>query len=277
MPLRQKYVFVLFMSLVLIMPSHAFGKKALDIVTTEFCPYVCASEKEGGQEGFVIDIFRAIFEKRGHAVRFEIQPWTRTLKTFNEKGPFDGLIAATRLHPINRDIAVFPETEICRYTHKFYGLKDSKLAKTWKYKRIKSLKDVSLAGVKGWTYSSIEVTRYVNDPPPGALVSAMYGEDVVRRNINMLLRKRTDLYVENEFMARYFLHKEKKAGNTEVDKIISIDSVPIDEGAADSYPVFYKDRNGEKYADIFVKGMKELRVSGEMDRIMEKYGLKDWR
>lgn len=276
MRIRQKFCFILFISLALFTPGDLFGQENLDIVTADFCPYVCISEKEGC-EGFVRDIFRAIFENHGYVVSFEMQPWTRALKTFNEKGSFDGLLAATKLHPINKDIAIFPETEICRYTHKFYGLKDSKLIGNWKYENIESLKNISLAGIKGWSYSSVEVTRYVNDPPPGARVSAMYGEDVVRRNMNMLLKKRTDLYVENEFMARYFLFKEKRAGNTKMNKIVPVDRVPIDEGSADSYPVFYKDKNGEKYADIFTKGIKELRTSGKLDRIMANYGLKDWK
>ncbi|QTA87171.1 substrate-binding periplasmic protein [Desulfonema magnum] len=273
---RKRCFFIFFILLTLLIAGNVCAQK-LNMVTTEFCPYVCISDKEDGHEGFVLDIFRAIFEKHGYAVSFEIQPWTRTLKIFNKKGQFDGLLAATKLHPINKDIAVFPETEICRYTHKFYGLKDSRLAGVWKYEGIESLKEISLGGIKGWSYCSLEVTRYVNDPPPGVRVSAMYGENLVRRNMKMLLKKHTDLYVENEFMARHFLHKEKKAGNTLMGKIIPIDKVPVDEGTANSYPVFYKDKNGEKYADMFTRGIKELRAKGEIDTIMAKYGLKDWK
>lgn len=250
--------------------------KVLNIVTTEFCPYVCIAEKEGGRNGFVIDIFTQIFAKQGYTVKYDIQPWTRAIKTFNEEKNFDGLIAATKIHPINKDIAIFPDTEICRYTHKFYGLKDSPLATTWKYKGIESLKDIRLGGIKGWSYSSVEITKYVNETPEPK-VYAMFGEDVLRRNIMMLLNKHTDLYVENEFMVDYFLFREKQAGNKDMEKIIPVDSVPIDEGVAESYAVFYKDKNGKKYADILTEGMKELRTSGKLNEIMAVYGLKDWK
>lgn len=270
----KKICFISVVCFLVMANSVCFGK-LLNIVTTEFCPYVCDPEKEG-EKGFVIDIFRAIFEKHGYTVKFEVQPWTRALKTFNDKGAFDGLVAATKIHPINKDIAVFPETEICIYTHKFYAPKDSSLIGNWKYKGIESLKNIRLGGIKGWSYSSIEITKYMNEKPE-PMVYVMYGKDLLKRHVGMLLRKRTDLYVENEFMMTYFLYNEKKAGNPDADKIIAVDSVPIDEGVAESYPVFYKDKNGKKYAAIFTEGIKELRATGKMADIMADYGLKDWR
>lgn len=252
------------------------SEEMLNMITTEFCPYVCVPEKEGGEMGFVLDIFSAIFEKQGYRVRFEVQPWLRTLKSFHESKSFDGLLAATKIHPIDKNIAVFPETEICIYVHKFYAVKDTPLSGKWKYAGLDSLKDIRLGGVKGWSYSSAEVTKYVNETPE-PLVSAMSGDDLLGRNVSMLLKKRTDLYVENEYMLSYFLYKKMQAGNKEMEKIVPVDNVPVDEGVAESYPVFYQNRNGHKYAAVFADGMKELRASGQLDLIMARYGLKDWR
>ena len=272
--LMKKYRFIIFLLFSIIAADPLCAEETISMVTTDFCPYVCISEKEDGRNGFVLDIFRYIFEKKGYAVKFEIQPWTRALKTYNDKGPFDGILAATKIHPINKEIAVFPETEICRYTHKFYALKDSPLVGKWKYTGVESLKNIQLGAIKDWSYSSAEVTKYVNDG--GSHVNPMYGSDLVSRNMGMLLKKHTELYVENEFMVSYFLYKEKKAGNKKMENIVPADSVPIDEGAENSYPVFYKDKNGEKYAKIFTEGMKELRNS-KLDSIMAGYGLEDWR
>ncbi|MGE0085216.1 MAG: substrate-binding periplasmic protein [Desulfococcaceae bacterium] len=255
-------------------PAHA--EEVLNMITTEFCPYVCLPEKKGGDIGFVLDIFKTVFEKKGYAVRFDVQPWLRALKTFDEKKSFDGLLAATRIHPVNKDIAVFPETEICLYTHKFYAVKDSPLVGKWKYTGLDSLKNIRLGGIMGWSYSSAEITKYVNETPE-PFVSAMSGNNLIVRNMNMLLKKRTDMYVENEYIVSYFIYKEIYAGNKDMENIVPVDNVPVDEGVGESYPVFYKDRNGQKYADLFTEGMKELRASGQIDSIMAKYGLKDWR
>lgn len=252
------------------------SEDVLNLITTEFCPYVCVPEKEDGEKGFVLDIFMAVFEKHGYTVNFEVQPWLRALKSFHESKSFDGLLAATRIHPIDKDIAVFPETEICIYVHKFYAVKDSPLSGSWKYAGLDSLKHIRLGCVRGWSYSSAEITRYVNETPE-PLVSAMSGDDLLGRNVRMLLKKRTDLYVENEYMLTYFLYKQIQAGNREMEKIVPVDSVPVEEGVAESYPVFYKNRNGEKYAAVFADGMKELRASGQLEGIMARYGLKDWR
>jgi len=53
--------------------------------------------------------------------------------------------------------------------------------------------------------------------------------------------------------------------------------VPVDKGVGESYPVFYKDNTGKKYAELFTEGVKELRANGKMDEILAKYGLEDWR
>jgi len=270
----RKTVVIFILICTMALPVHADG--VLNMVTTEFCPYVCIPEKKDGNIGFVLDIFKTVFEKQGYTVKFEIQPWLRALKTFNESKSLDGLLAATQIHPVNREIAVFPETEICRYTHKFYALKDSPLVGKWKYSGLDSLKNIRLGGIKGWSYSSAEITRYVNETPE-PLVSAMFGDDVLGRNINMLLKKRTDLYVENEYMVSYFLYREIQAGKKEMENIVPVENVPVDDGVGESYPVFYRDRNGQKYAALFAEGMKELRASGQMESIMARYGLRDWR
>lgn len=261
-----------------LMAHGAADGRELRIVTAEFCPYVCDLGDPNAKPGFVIDIFKAIFKDAGYAVKLEVQPWTRALKTFNDKkGDFDGLIAATKFHPVDKTVAVFPDIEICRYTHKFYAPINSPLVGKWEYEGIASLKDIKLGCVKGWSYSSIALTKYVNDPPPGAPVYAMHGEKVLYRNLRMLLRGNTDLYVENEYMVDYFFHRQKENGEIDPDQIVAVDDVPVDKGAGSSYPVFYKEKNGEQYARIFSQGMESLRKSGKLDPILAAYGLTDWR
>jgi len=273
----MKKILIISALIIIVTANSLCAKEKLNIVSTEFCPYICDLKNEDGEKGFVIDIFKAVFEKEGYDVQFKNQPWARTLKSFNDNtGEFDGLVAATKIHPINKEIAVFPDAEICVYRHKFYALSDSPLVGTWKYNGLESFKNIKLSGIKGWSYSSAEVTKYMNETPE-PLVSLMYGDDPLRRNIMMLLKGRTDIYVENESMVEYFLFNEKKAGNKDAEKIIAVDNVPIDEGVSESYAVFYKKRNGQKYADIFTNGIKELRASGKLESIMAKYGLKDWR
>ena len=274
--MRRNFCSVSAFIVIFMLNSACFGE-VLNIVTTEFCPYVCDPKKEGGFNGFVIDIFNTVFKKNGYQVKYEIQPWARALKTFNDnKGYFDGLIAATKIHPIDKNIAVFPKTEICMYTHKFYTAKDSPLIGKWKYNGLKSLSNIKLSGIKGWSYCNAEITKYINEAPEPKVYS-MYGEDLLPRNIKMLFRKRVDIYIENEFMMSYLLYNEKKVGKPYADNIVVIDSVPVDKGMGESYPVFYKDNTGKKYAELFTEGVKELRANGKMDEILAKYGLEDWR
>ncbi len=177
----MKKNFIISALIMIVTANSVWAEDMLNIVATEFSPYICNPEKEGGHEGFVIDIFKAVFEEQGYKVKIENQPWIRTIKTFNDNaGKFDGLLAATKIHPINKETAIFPDTEICVYRHKFYALSDSYLVGTWKYNGLESLKNIKLGGIKGWSYSSAEITRYVNETPEPR-VSLMYGDDPAQK------------------------------------------------------------------------------------------------
>ena len=57
------------------------------------------------------------------------------------------------------------------------------------------------------------------------------------------------------------------------------DFVEIGEINADPiYIAFAPDApNSEKYAAILTEGMKQLRASGELDTVLGRYGLVDWK
>ena len=250
--------------------------ETITMVTGNFCPYVCDPAEENGRTGFTVEIFKTIFEKQGYNVKIEILPWNRAMDFFNKKhGGTSGIIGVTRDHPISRDLSVFPEIEICRYTHAFYVLKTSPLAKHWKYEGTGSLKGLKLGAAAGWSYCGEDMTKYVAEAP-AAQVEALYGNDITRRNFLRLMKNRTDILITNISVSDYFIFREKEKENREIDNVMNIDNLPCD-GEVNSYPAFYNNEKGRKYAKIFAEGMKEIRESGRLDEILANYGLRDWR
>lgn len=259
------------------MLSHGAGlahsETTITILVENDCPYSC--RPENGQPGFIQDILKTIYEKNGFKTSFHIFPWLRVLNSFNDQNPGVDCMIGMKVHPVNKEIALFPEEEIARYTHRFYALKDSPLTKTWEYQGLESLKNMKVGCVKGWSYCNNDVTKYLTegDDPQ---VQAMTGEDAEEKNFRKLVAGRIDLWISNINNTEYMLAVKRNSGNKEVDKIVGIADLPVT-AEVNVYPIFYKNMKGEKYSEIYVKGIRELRETGELNSIMAKYGLTDWK
>jgi hypothetical protein len=72
------------------------------------------------------------------------------------------------------------------------------------------------------------------------------------------------------------LTKERAGGNPDADKITGLVDVPVT-SEVNVYPVFHNTEKGRRCAEIFSQGMRLLRASGRLEKIMMKYGLSDWR
>ena len=228
-----------------------------------------------GLNGFIQDIFRTIFQKNGYKTKFVIVPWLRALNTFNEKMPYINGMIGMKAHSIKKEIAIFPEEEIARYTHRFYALKDSPLVKSWKYQGVESLKDITIGCVMGWNYCDNDITEYLkkgNTP----YIQALTGTAPAERNFKKLLARRIDLWIANINNTEYLLSKKRKAGNKEAEMVIGFLDLPITT-EVNVYPVFYRNEEGERFSKIFTQGIRELRKTGELDTILVKYGLTDWK
>lgn len=272
--MKTYYLKMLSVSAVLLFISgFVYAETAITILAEDDCPYSCRSET--GYKGFIQDIIGAIFDKNGCKANFEILPWLRILNNFNqEKSEVDGMIGM-KVHPIKKEIAIYPEEEVARYTHRFYALKKSPLVRTWKYQGTESLKNLKVGSVKGWNYCDKDITKYLaggSEP----YVQALYGEAPEKRNFKKLLSGRIELWIANINNTEYLLANELRDGNKEAERITGFLDLPVTT-EVNVYPVFYKNEKGDRYAEIFTKGIRELRKTGELIRIMRKYGLTDWK
>jgi len=252
-----------------------YCQPSITILVEEDCPYSCRSEEENGRNGFVQDILKVIFERNGYKTDYKIVPWLRALDIFNAEAPgIDGMIGM-KVHPIDKTIAVYPEEEIARYTHRFYARKDSDLIDNWQYTGVESLLNLRIGCVEGWNYCDKEITKHLaNGTDPH--VQALSGDAVHERNLKKLLAGRIDLWVANINNAEYLISEKRKAGSKNIAKIIGFWDLPVT-NEVNVYPVFLKHGNGNQYASIFTKGIRILRKSGELKAIMARYGLSDWK
>jgi polar amino acid transport system substrate-binding protein len=266
---------VIMASALLCMAVPVCAQPVITMLVEEDCPYSCKPDSEMGRGGFVQEILITIFERHGYTLNFTMVPWLRALSLFNDETPgIDGMIAM-KVHPIRKTAAVFPDEEIAWYLHSFYVRSDSPLLANWQYEGIESLVGIRVGCVKGWNYCDKTINRYLHAGEAPA-VQPLYGGMVQERNFRKLIAGRIDLWVANRNNTEYMLSRKRKKGDRDARRIVRHSDLPVT-NAVRVYPVFRRNEKGKRYAEFFTAGMRALRRSGELQRILSNYNLVDWK
>lgn len=230
------------------------------LVADEWCPYNC--EPDALQRGFMIEIAETIFGKHGIKVNYKTLPWARAILAVR-KGNYSGIVGAGRQEVPD---FIFPDRAFGQAEHSFYIHESSPLR--WKYEGLNSLKQVKLGAIRGYSYGSLNRRYIAVHRRNRKLVEIVSGETALQQNIDKLLIGRIDVLIEDRAVFHYYLQQH------------GIQNSFQSRGVADTEEVFIafspKRANSWKYADILSQGIRLLRSSGELNLILQKYGLADW-
>ncbi len=244
---------------VLIFAASMAVADVITIRADEWCPYNC--DPDSDRPGFMIEIAQTVFERAGHTVDYQILPWERALNEA-KKGRINGLVGLLRQEEPE---FIFPDQETGYTIAVFYVQKDEE----WRYTGIQSLEQVSLGGISGYYYGE-EVNAYIQEhKKDDKHVQLLFGETAFQRNVQKLLNERISALLANRFVMSYFLHETEQQGLLEEagesqDGLIYI-------GFSPAHP------KSQEYAGILSKGTEQLRQSGELEQILARYGLQDWK
>jgi len=234
----------------------------ITIVADPWCPYNC--EPESDTPGFMVEIAERVFAEAGIEVRYETVPWVRALQA-TESGEYNGAIGASKVEATG---FVFPAVEQGRMRNGFWVVRESR----WQFNGVESLTDINLASLAGYSYGP-QVEHYLEDPSNAHRVTELYGPTPLQNGLNMLQRGRIDALLEDEYVFRY----EVKQRN-EVDLFRLAGRVELDPQFSDVYIAFSPSLpSSQRYASLLGEGMARLRANGELDAILARYGVSDWR
>ncbi|MBF0227079.1 MAG: transporter substrate-binding domain-containing protein [Desulfobacterales bacterium] len=225
-----------------------------------WCPLNC--EPDSNDPGYVVELAKEIFAKSGHTVTYKIIPWARAIKECRE-GRISGIIGA---YVDDAPDFVFPENEIGMIGNSIFTNIDN----NWKYTGISSLSTISLGVIRDYAYTE-EIDQYIEKyySEPNRIQIAS-GKTPLENNINKLNADRMDALIEAEPV---FWYTANKMGMK--DKLRSAGKVG---SPAKAYVAFSPSMpKSKEYAKILSDGIEELRKSGKLLKICEKYGLKDWK
>ena len=140
----------------------------------------------------------------------------------------------------------------------------------WTYSGIDSLRPLHIGVVQGYDYGS-SVQPYINHFASTDRVTLMTGDNPLPRLIGLLKSQRIDVLLEDESVFRYCAARQD----------FSDFRIAGDEGqsltANNLYIAFSPRPESRRYARILSQGMQRLRASGELQTILQRYGLNDWK
>ncbi|WP_284195058.1 substrate-binding periplasmic protein [Chitinimonas prasina] len=244
----------------LALAAKAEEPTTLRVAGAVWCPYNCMIDNNPERRGFMFDMLYAIAAKQGLAVEYVEQPWRRAIIT--TRAGQQAALAGT-LKTDTPDF-VFGKQAFGHSRSCFVTRSVSK----WQYRGERSLKRLRLAVNKDQTFGD-PVDKAVNDPLNRLYIFFGAGSDYFPRQMEAVARGQVEVTLEDEYVIRDWL---KQSGRQSEFRLA---------GCLDSGEVYISVPPGNPQAKqlvaMFDSGVQALRQSGELARILAKYGLEDWR
>lgn len=223
-----------------------------------WCPLSC--EAGQGRDGFSVDIARAALAREGIRMEYANLPYNRALAEVRKGGAADAVLPAMRDEAPDFIFATEPAA-ILQYC--FYVEQDN----PWRFKGIESLEGVSFVASAGYRYGEAidaHIARH-----EGEAVSLLTGELLPNRMIRMVLAKRVDAMLDDVSLVGHALGSTPERDRLQQAGCLS-----------ETFPSFLAISPTRPDAEVFTRkfdrGLQALRESGELRRILTRYGVEDW-
>jgi polar amino acid transport system substrate-binding protein len=232
----------------------------LVIAADIWCPINCSKSAE--KPGYMIEVAQHIFKKKGIETEYRIMPWARAIIEA-KKGHINAVVGAFRNDAPG---FIYPKEELGLINNSFFTTNDT----NWLYLDNNSLNSIRLGVIKGYDYGK-SLSQYIQLNTNSNRLVVLTGEnDVLSRAVNMLLDNKIDVLVESDLV---FWYRVNQMGLSEKMKHVGQASKPMK-----AYIAFSPhNKNSIDYAQILSDGILEMRSSGDLETIMLKYGLYDWK
>ncbi len=229
----------------------------------DWCPYVCDPQMHDGKEGYLVDILRQAFALYGHRVETSLLPFARNV-ALNRNGQLQGIVGVYQ-----GDVSsfYFPDNALGYSRNFFYVLKSS----DWRYRNPESLDQIDKIGlVLQYHYANKAFVDYLQQHPDKA--DRITGNRPLLRNVRKLLVGRIDTLVEDKQVVEFWLNK------------LNMRSLVVPAGELSGpQPVYIAfspelpESEARRYIQWLDEGVGQLRQSGELSAILQRYGLADWQ
>jgi polar amino acid transport system substrate-binding protein len=233
--------------------SHiSFSSELLKFTTLDWPPYL---SKNLPQEGFGVEILKQAFKAEGYDnIQVNFLPWSRALALVEEKGEYIGCLLAYYSKE-RAEKFIYSDSVISGPIQ--FAMRNDNIIKWGKLEELKNHR----IGI---------VQDYVNSPELDQLIASkkLLADPSVSdaNNLLKLASKRIDLAVVDTNVFTYLL-KTSPPLKAYKDQL-QISPKVLDEKKL--YILFSKSEKGQKFADIFNKGLKKINPAEIAKKYIEK-------
>lgn len=213
--------------------------------------------------GYMIELADAIAAANGHTIDYKTMPWDDAVASAR-KGDTDCVVGALKS---DAEGFMFPDEPWGQSLNGLFALEDLK----WEFTDIDSFSSVRIAVISGYSYSE-EIDAYVEqhkDDPSKVSVVESTGRALMNA-VSRLVSGRADVVIEDVNVAASTFKRMKMSDRMRSVGVVG-DPEPLYIACTPANP------RGKQFADMFSAGTAELRSSGKLAEILEKYGLDDWK
>jgi polar amino acid transport system substrate-binding protein len=227
-----------------------------------WCPINC--EPKSDKPGYMVEIAKTVLEKAGHKVEYKVLPWTRAIEEAR-RGSINGIIGG---YTTDAPDFVFPANELGLLGSDIYVLKTN----PWVYNGLESLGEISLGTVKDYAYGG-EMENYIKQNQANSKrIQMADGDNALQTNLRKLTAGRVDAIIESDAVFWY-----NAAQMNLTDKVKAAGIVVEPEKLYIGFAPESVNPKSKEYAKLLSDGMENLRQSGELQKILAKYSLQDWK
>lgn len=246
------------LSAFLLLGSFSAMADTITIRADQWCPYNC--DPKSDKPGYIIEAAKIIFEKAGHKLDYQTMAWARALKE-GKDGNITGVVGANADEA--KDGFVLPKMSQGLNAFAFFGKKGG----TWKYTGTDSLKQLKYLGtIADYSYND-EINAFIKANKP--LIDQASGETALEQCMKKLDAGRITAVVEDR---NVFNLAAASSGFKDTFEEVGASAEKIKLYMAFST----KNPKAKEYAAILDKGWADMRKSGELKKILDKYNAKDW-
>lgn len=234
--------------------SVILAVESLKIASIDWCPQLCAS---GEQEGYVKDIVQLVFKGSPYQIQITDYPWSRSILLVRN-GDAQALLSPAKAEAPS---LLYPQYEVgvqrmCFFTHR---------RSTWEYSGVSSLIDLQI-GIA--TDTSVEELNSFIVSHKKQFQFMPYTGTYVQKSVRKLIQGRMDAFLFTRNTTLYELSKLKAQDQIREAGCVS---------EAKIYMAFSPDNKQrekvEKMMKFFDQRMSQLKAQGEIEKIMQNYGL----
>jgi polar amino acid transport system substrate-binding protein len=264
--MRKTAVFLMFMLVALgssglsSQTTESAGGKTLSFVGDIWAPF---NMSPGGKpEGYIVDIIRAVFEPQGYEVDYRLVPWAQAIEE-TKAGEYTAIIGASSA---DGEGFVFPDEEIAITRLTFVTSATS----AWKFTDRASVAKTSLAIIDGYDYRPWLTDYIAEHRGDKSRIQLMAGDSPLESNLRLVASGKVGATVDNETALRY---TAKSLGITGRLRFVGSDT-----DLAQLYVAFSPAlAESPELAKAMSDGIRALRASGKLGKILKGYGLSDWK